>query len=161
MTPYEKDALKREFLAKRENIKAETQRAYEAAQRVKQAPSQAPKGTTVPMTQANIEAPTMSNVQTRNATAAPKEEAIGFIEKMLADSNATAKAIVRAQTLETLKQQFPDTSYDDHRLMLGLAEFTRDIQDKLKVESNPLLRMRWSRLSEQLFRVDKWSVCRG
>ena len=22
-------------------------------------------------------------------------------------------------------------------------------------------RLRWSRLSEQLFRVDKWSVCRG
>jgi len=32
-----------------------------------------------------------------------------------------------------------------------------------KIDADPLIRwvLRWSRLSEQIFRVDKWSLCRG
>jgi hypothetical protein len=33
--------------------------------------------------------------------------------------------------------------------------------DNMTGGAGPLGKERWSRLSEQIFRVDKWSLCRG
>jgi hypothetical protein len=35
------------------------------------------------------------------------------------------------------------------------------LQKALQREKDPTVRQRWPRLSEQIFRIDKWSVCRG
>jgi hypothetical protein len=48
----------------------------------------------------------------------------------------------------------------------GLLNFVKYFWGVLEPKTRPLidgwpLEVSWSRLSEQLFRVDKWSVCRG
>jgi hypothetical protein len=35
------------------------------------------------------------------------------------------------------------------------------IRKTLRQQALGAMRLRWARLSEQIFRVDKWSVCRG
>jgi hypothetical protein len=37
----------------------------------------------------------------------------------------------------------------------------RNIEDSGLINLADRLTLRWSRLSEQIFRVDKWSLCRG
>jgi hypothetical protein len=41
-----------------------------------------------------------------------------------------------------------------HRLRIGLPEIVLGVIAVSRLE-------RWSRLSEQIFRIDKWSLCRG
>jgi len=47
------------------------------------------------------------------------------------------------------------------RLFNGLVYFILNLVESIvSLYKNPV-RERWSRLSEQIFRVDKWSVCHG
>jgi hypothetical protein len=55
-----------------------------------------------------------------------------------------------------------DEEFDSPFTRLEWMGHDRDVsQDIVTAFFTACLRLRWSRLSEQIFRVDKWSVCRG
>ncbi len=77
------------------------------------------------------------------------QDRVAFVSEAITDGDL--------EIMTAILNASPFVSGLDHTQMSWLREEAPPIVPKL----HPWASLRWPRLSEQFFRVDKWSVCRG